>query len=131
MSNLDSLTDKLSSLTIDSNHATTSSKIPSKYQKSATTSRLLAEIASKSAAVKSSDQQQGNAGPSTSSSTATIRPEPTKQDSMKSAPSQDRGAPEKLTDIGTYDGGFESDTRGEEVTGEAAEELALDSSTSR
>ncbi|KAL4069999.1 kinase-like domain-containing protein [Scleroderma yunnanense] len=45
-----------------------------------------------------------------------------------------RKAPRKIPiDIGKYDGGFEADNekRGEKVYGEAAEDLALDSSTSR
>lgn len=42
-------------------------------------------------------------------------------------------APQRPIDIGRYDGGLEIDNekRGEEVFGEAAEDLALDSSVSR
>ncbi|KAH7920302.1 kinase-like protein [Leucogyrophana mollusca] len=48
-------------------------------------------------------------------------------------PSPTKGATQSALDIGRYDGGFELDNekRGEKVFGEAAEELALDSSVSK
>jgi aurora kinase len=49
------------------------------------------------------------------------------------SPSAGKGATQTGIDIGRYDGGFEIDNekRGEKVYGEAAEDLALDSSISR
>ena len=49
------------------------------------------------------------------------------------AESPARGATQLNIDIGSYDGGFEleNEKRGTKVYGEAAEELALDSSLSR
>lgn len=52
---------------------------------------------------------------------------------MATAPVQgegDDGAAGALVDIGKYDGELEDDPRGSEVTGDAADELALDSSIS-
>lgn len=59
----------------------------------------------------------------TQASASTITPAARTEDDQKD-----------LADIGTYDGGFETEMdggRGTEVEGEAAEALALDSSTNR
>jgi aurora kinase len=57
----------------------------------------------------------------------------TKANTMTNPPPPGKGAIQPGIDIGRYDGGFEIDDekRGEKVYGEAAEDLALDSSVSR
>jgi len=64
----------------------------------------------------------------TGSSKETQKPALTRHDTLVTAPVQGEGDEEVALDIGTYDGELEDDQRGSEVTGEAAEDLSLDSS---
>jgi len=65
--------------------------------------------------------------------TITTTTSDTKSQRKPTPPSPGKGATQPGLDIGRYDGGFEIDDekRGEKVYGEAAEDLALDSSVSR
>ena len=67
----------------------------------------------------------------TTSTTATTKSRPASPTKAAAAPPKHQ--PQHAFDIGTYDGGLELDneSRGEKVTGEAAEDLALDSSVAR
>ncbi|CAG8723891.1 5865_t:CDS:1 [Acaulospora colombiana] len=140
MANVANLADKLSELTIKqdttSSGSATSSKLASKYQGSASTStRAPPGTTLKLLSNKSSASTLTSATNTATTSNATAnKTSSAEQDSTKATSSTVRGAPPTLADIGTYDGGFESEMdggRGAEVDGEAAEQLALDSSTSR
>lgn len=65
--------------------------------------------------------------------TTHAQPVVSRQKSAASPPSPGRGATQPGIDIGRYDGGLETEDekRGSKVFGDAAEELALDSSVSR
>lgn len=67
----------------------------------------------------------------TTSTTITAKSRPPSP--SKPAPSKLAAPKQHVIDIGRYDGGLEIDneSRGEKVTGEAAEDLALDSSVAR
>ncbi|KAG8827912.1 spindle assembly checkpoint kinase [Serendipita sp. 401] len=135
MANIGSLTDKLQGLSIksESSSAGEGSKISTKYQGAASKGLIIG-------ALKQNGTNSATSIPSTSSKTATTstatnttRPEVTSSDSTISAPNTESTTQLSPTDIGTYDGGFEdeiNDGRGKEIEGEAAEELALDSSIS-
>ncbi|KAJ3552754.1 hypothetical protein NM688_g3986 [Phlebia brevispora] len=76
----------------------------------------------------------GNSGATTTTTAATAKTRPASP--TKSSVAAPAAAPTRkphTIDIGKYDGGLEldNDTRGEKVTGEAAEQLALDSSVAR
>jgi hypothetical protein len=134
MANVKSLTDKLSELTIKPEPSSTSTsassnKLQSKYQgipgssvrpTPATVLNLLGKKTSSSTLNSASASGTSKAA---QASASTITPAPTAEDDQKD-----------LADIGEYDGGFESEMdggRGTEVDGEAAEALALDSSTNQ
>ncbi|CAG7853773.1 Serine/threonine-protein kinase ark1; AltName: Full=Aurora-related kinase 1 [Serendipita indica DSM 11827] len=136
MANVNNLADKLSELKIKSDAPLTAgtSRVPSKIQSvSASSSRVPPSSVPKGLGTKTSSSTLKDASKSagTSGATSTTRPEATKTDSASSAP---RAPQVNVADIGAYDGGFENELqsgRGSEVHGEAAEDLALDSSTSR
>jgi hypothetical protein len=139
MASVANLADKLSELSIkqdatSSNNAT-SSKLPTKFQgNSGTSTRAPPGATLKLLSNKSSTSTLTSATNTATTSNATAKKgSSTQQDSTTTAPSTARSVPSTLPDIGTYDGGFESEMdggRGAEVVGEAAEQLALDSSTS-
>lgn len=142
MANISNLTDKLSSLAINSDtpstSSTTTSKLPTKYQGGIGAVRPLPGSVFKPLNTKTSSSTlnskiSSNVGTPTTS-TATERPPAERQNTLQAAPTTQSAVPSNVADIGTYDGGFESEMdggRGKDVDGEAAEELALDSSTSR
>lgn len=128
MSDITALTGKLSHLNIASDASATekssssASKLPTKSNSSLT-------ITGPSAATSKLP-----AAKTTGSSKGTQRPALTKHDDLATAPVQEEQGDEAgvvLADIGTYDGELENDERGLEVTGDAAEDLSLDSSISR
>ena len=128
MSEITALTGKLLHLNIASDvsaaekSSSRGSKLPTKSNSSLTTAGPSA-APSKQPTAKASG-----------SSKETQRQAPTRQDDLATAPVQeegDDGAAGVLADIGTYDGELENDERGLEVTGDAAEDLSLDSSISR
>lgn len=130
MANVKSLADKLSELSIKNSGPSTGSststnasyKLQSKYQgASGTTSRPPPGPVFKPLKEKASSSTLNSANTKAKSNVETSE--------TPSNHNQDT-----LNDIGAYDGGFENEMdggRGKEVTGEAAEELALDSSTNR
>ena len=128
MSDITALTGKLSHLNIASDASATvkssssASKLPTKSNSSLTTAG--------SSATTSKPPAAQTAG----SSKETHRPALTRHDDLATAPVQEEGedgAAGVLSDIGKYDGELENDERGLEVTGDAAEDLSLDSSISR
>jgi len=152
MSNVTALTSKLSQLNIawDASATEKSSssapKLPTKSNSSLTTATSGVLKAPSNNTPKSggtaSDQTAGSsvatikepAAKTPGSSKESQRPALTRHDTLATAPVQeegDDGAAVAFADIGTYDGELDNDRRGLEVTGDAAEELALDSSFSR
>ena len=128
MSDITALTGKLLHLNIASDASATvkssssASKLPTKSNSSLTTAG--------SSATTSKPPAAQTAG----SSKETQRPALTRHDDLATAPVQEEGedgAAGVLSDIGKYDGELENDERGLEVTGDAAEDLSLDSSISR
>jgi hypothetical protein len=133
MANVKSLTDKLSELTIkpepSSTSTSTSAKLQSKYQGVPGSSvrpapgTVLNLLSKKTSSSTLNSASAGGTSKAAQASASTITPATATEDGQKD-----------LADIGTYDGGFETEMdggRGTEVEGEAAEALALDSSTSR
>ena len=152
MSDITALTGKLLHLNIASGasatekSSSTASKLPIKSNSSPTTATLGVFKAPPNNASKSEGVAcEQTAGPSTAtskplvakttgSSKETQRPALTRHDDLATAPVQgdgEDGAAVTIADIGTYDGELENDQRGLEVTGDAAEDLSLDSSISR
>jgi hypothetical protein len=138
MANLANLTEKLSELSIKnaetSSASTSTSKLPTKFQGAqGTAGRPPPGAALKLLSSKSSNSiftPPTTISSTINASTSTLKP------TEVASPSDDAAAPgtANAPDIGTYDGGFESEMdegRGKEVNGEAAEDLALDSSKSR
>jgi hypothetical protein len=138
MADLAKLTDKLSELSIKnagtSSASTSTSKLPTKFQGAQGT----AARPPPGAALKLLSSKSSNSiftPPTTTSSTVNASASTSKPIEATST-SDDAITPgaANVADIGTYDGGFESEIdegRGREVDGEAAEDLALDSSKSR
>jgi hypothetical protein len=155
MSNIRTLTSKLSQLNLiwDASAAekssSSASKLPTKGSSSPTTATSGVSKASPNDVAKSVGVANEQPDESSRASVATIRapaakttgpsketqrPALTRHDTLATAPVQeegDDGAAVAFADIGTYDGELENDRRGSEVTGDAAEELALDSSISK
>lgn len=152
MSSITALTGKLSQLNITWSSSATEkssssgSKPPTKSNSSLTTATSGVSKAPSNNNSKSEDvASEQIAGPSAAASTPpaaktagsskeTQRPVPTAHDDLATAPVQEEGengAAGAFADIGTYDGELENDQRGLEVSGDAAEDLSLDSSISR
>jgi len=138
MANIASLADKLSELNINNAEApsasTSASKLPTKFQGLPGTAarpppgaalKLLSSKTSNSIFTPpSATSLTANA---TASTSKTVEPTPTSGDVATAEAGNE-------ADIGAYDGGFETEVdggRGSEVYGEAADDLALDSSKSR
>ena len=77
-----------------------------------------------------SSTRTGPSKPANSAQSTARQPAPASQ---KAPAPQSKSTADRELDIGKYDGGFEieNEKRGEAVEGEAAQELALDSSVSR
>lgn len=156
MSNITALTSKLSKLNIawdasatEKSSSSSASKLPTKSSPSLITAISGVSKAPSNITIKPEDiegeQPAGSsrasvatirapAAKTTGSSKGTQRPDLTRHDTLATAPVQeegDNGAAVAFADIGKYDGELDDDQRGSEVTGDAAEELALDSSISR
>src|SRR3984957_15044919 len=125
MTSIGLVTRKIAALEISSNNSTTDSdsrltqttKLPSQTN----VKKLLTKFAAPHPYPKPI-QPSSLRNPTPSQSAPPSRP-----------PSPGKGSTEPGIDIGRYDGGFEIDdeVRGEKVYGEAAEDLALDSSVAR
>jgi len=151
MSNITSLASKLSQLSIawgasaTEESSSSASELPTKSNSSLITATSgvgkapsnntskLKDIASEQlagssrasvATIKASTAKTTGSG----SSRETQKPALTRHNTLVTAPVQGEGDEEVALDIGTYDGELEDDQRGSEVTGEAAEDLSLDSS---
>lgn len=149
MSDITAITGKLLHLNIASDasatekSSSTASKLPTKSNSSLKTATFGVSkatshddskyegIAYEQTAGPSAATSKPPAAKATGSSKETQRPALTKDDDLATAPVQGEGAAVALADIGTYDGELENDQRGLEVTGDAAEDLSLDSSISR
>ena len=151
MSNITSLASKLSQLNIawdasatDKSSSSSASKLTTKSTSSPTipgVSKAPSNNSFKPEGI-ASDQPAGSSSASVAtikapaakasgSSKETQRPALARHGTLDTAPVQEEGedgAVGAFADIGAYDGELEDDRRGSEVTGEAAEELALDSS---
>lgn len=130
MTSIGAVTRQIAALEISSKPNTTRTtpalqKKPS--QNAGNVSRLLTKFAAPNPFT--TNHAKSNSVTSIPSKQVSRPPSPTKQP----APSSRSAHAQPSIDIGKYDGGFEieNETRGERVYGEAAEELALDSSVSR
>lgn len=152
MSNITALTGKLSQLNIAwdasaiGKTSSSASKLPTKISSSLFTAISGVSKAPSNNTSKSEDIAGEPPAGSSRASVATIkaptakttgasketqRPALTRHDTLATAPVQEERDDGAFADIGKYDGELEDDERGSEVTGDAAEELALDSSISR
>ena len=152
MSDITTLTGKLLHLNIASDasatekSSSTASKLPTKsnsllttaifgvYKAPSNNASKAEGLADEQAAGLSAATSKRPAAKATGSSKETQRPALTRHDDLATAPVQGEGrdgAAVAIADIGTYDGELENDQRGLEVTGDAAEDLSLDSSISR
>ncbi len=151
MSDITALTGKLVHLNIASDasateKSSTASKLPTKSNSSLTTAIFgVSKAPSNNASKSEGIACEQTAGPSaatskplaaktTGSSKETQRLALARHHDLATAPVQEEGedgATGAFADIGTYDGELENDQRGLEVTGDAAEDLSLDSSISR
>lgn len=129
MTSVGSVTRQIAALEISSKPNTTRNAPPPLQKKPSQNTGNVSRLLTKFAAP--------NPFTATHSKTASTSSIPTKQISRPPSPAKPAPsgqAPKQPSiDIGKYDGGFEleNETRGEKVFGEAAEELALDSSVSR
>lgn len=136
MTSLGQITRQLSALEISSKPNTTRPPTHQKKPSQPNVSKLLSKYAAPNPFPASSTlQKAATTTTTTTNKSTTARPaSPTRpataQSSQSSQYSQSSQSSKPAFDIGRYDGGFEieNETRGEVVTGEAAAELALDSS---
>jgi hypothetical protein len=148
MASVGAVTRQIAALEISAkqNGATKSSRPLQKTGSQASVSKLLTKFAAPhpfpepkpKTAVRTGPPR--SAAPATSSQPATTRPPvtasqkaPAPKPAPASKPSLSKPTAARELDIGKYDGGFEieNENRGEKIDGEAAQELALDSSVSR
>jgi hypothetical protein len=119
MTSVGLVTRQIAALEISAPKHTVAPRAHIKQPSQTNVSKLLTKFAVANAPISAAQQQQPS-----SSSAPPSRP---------ASPAVATGTGKPGIDIGRYDGGFEKDdeVRGEKVYGEAAKELALDSSASR
>ena len=123
-----SVTQQLAALELSKKQPTTTStrSTHAKQPSQTNVTKLLTKFAAPNPFPASKMNTSSLRHPITTTTTSDTKPHP-------APPSPGKGSTQPGLDIGRYDGGFEIDNekRGEKVYGEAAEELALDSSVSR
>lgn len=131
MTSVGAVTKQIAALEISSKQNTTGSTRQPGHQKKPSQGQHVSKLLSKFTTTNTFPSQVQKSSSSSSIPTkqsSTRPPSPT-----KAAPPPPAAAKAVTIDIGRYDGGLESDEekRGEKVHGEAAEQLALDSSVAR